>query len=57
MLELVRGIQTHAPPGSILIVEADEAFDFGLLRDVPAPRPGAWDVRTYPPAVVGLWRC
>jgi 16S rRNA (guanine966-N2)-methyltransferase len=56
MLDLIHGIQTHAPPGSILIVEADERFDFDLLRNEHELCLGDWDVRSYAPAVVGLWR-
>jgi 16S rRNA (guanine966-N2)-methyltransferase len=48
MLELITGIMEHAPPDSLLVVESDERFDFELL-------PGEWDVRTYAPAVVGVW--
>jgi 16S rRNA (guanine966-N2)-methyltransferase len=39
----------RAPAGSTFVVEADERFDFRLL-----PRAQSWDVRAYPPAVVGL---
>jgi 16S rRNA (guanine966-N2)-methyltransferase len=49
MLTLIGGLMDAAPPGSALMVEADARFDFGLL-----PAPDAWDVRTYPPAVVGM---
>ena len=49
MLALIAQVTEHAPPGSILLVEADERFDFAKL-------PGEWDVRTYAPAVVGLRR-
>jgi 16S rRNA (guanine966-N2)-methyltransferase len=55
MLDLIGRIQTHAPPGSILIVEADERFDFAALAkqcNVSAN----WHVRAYPPAVIGIWR-
>jgi 16S rRNA (guanine966-N2)-methyltransferase len=53
MLELVAQIQRHAPAASTLVVEADERFDFSrLIGDNSA----AWDVRAYPPAVVGIWR-
>jgi 16S rRNA (guanine966-N2)-methyltransferase len=55
MLDLVRRIQQHAPPGSILIVEADEQFDFALLRGEPSDN-RQWDVRAYSPAVIGIWR-
>jgi 16S rRNA (guanine966-N2)-methyltransferase len=58
MLELVRSVMDAAPPGSILVVEADERFDFGLLPTsaTGTQTEGAWDVRTYLPAVVGVWR-
>jgi 16S rRNA (guanine966-N2)-methyltransferase len=57
ILELVRRIQEHAPPHSILIVEADEAFDFGLVRGAENEADKSrWDVRSYPPATVGIWR-
>jgi 16S rRNA (guanine966-N2)-methyltransferase len=55
MLELIQRIQPHAPAGSILIVEADERFDFAVLQSDSAAD-GAWDIRTYPPAVIGIWR-
>ena len=48
MLELITGVMDHAPGDSLLVVEADERFEFELL-------PGEWDVRTYSPAVVGVW--
>jgi 16S rRNA (guanine966-N2)-methyltransferase len=50
ILELIRAISEHAPAGSVVVVEADERLEFGLL-------PGDdWNVRAYPPAVVGIWR-
>jgi 16S rRNA (guanine966-N2)-methyltransferase len=55
MLDLIDRIQTHAPPGSILIVEADEQLDFGALRENAAVEM-SWSIRTYPPAVIGIWR-
>ena len=52
MLELIGGLIQAAPAGSAFVVEADERFDFGQLPD-----PQAWDVRPYPPAVVGIcWK-
>jgi hypothetical protein len=51
MLELNVSVMDASPPGSILVIEADERFDFGLL-----PGDSAWNIRTYPPAVVGVWR-
>lgn len=58
MLELIAEVLKHAPPESILLVEADERFDFDLLPGgVRREKRGkGWDVRTYPPAVVGVWR-
>jgi len=38
-----------APRGSLVVVECDQRFDTNLLPD-----PDLWDVRTYPPAVVGI---
>jgi hypothetical protein len=49
MLTLLNELMQHAPPQSIIIVEADERFDFQLLPD-------EWSVRQYLPAVVGVWR-
>jgi 16S rRNA (guanine966-N2)-methyltransferase len=51
MLALVEQLLRHATPGSMFAVEADERFDFGML-----PRADQWDVREYPPAVVGVLR-
>jgi 16S rRNA (guanine966-N2)-methyltransferase len=58
MLTLIGDVLNRAPEGSILIVEADERFDFELLPgNVAAERHDeGWDVRTYSPAVVGVWR-
>ena len=57
MLDLIGRIRDHAPPGSILLVEADDPFDFELLRgDVASDEYRAWDVRSYPPAVIGVRR-
>jgi 16S rRNA (guanine966-N2)-methyltransferase len=56
MVELVHSIQRHAPAQSILIVEADEAFDFTLLGAGVPGNETHWDVRSYAPAVVGLSR-
>jgi 16S rRNA (guanine966-N2)-methyltransferase len=57
MVQLVERIQEHAPPSSIVIVEAEEPFDFGIFRDAAAAEGGQpWDIRAYAPAIVGLWR-
>ena len=49
IVHLLRQLWDAAPPQSSFVVEADERFDFGLL-----PEASAWDLRTYPPARVGL---
>ncbi len=49
MLELIGGLWGSAPAESIFVVESDRRFDFGSL-----PEPQTWDVRSYPPAVVGI---
>ncbi len=51
MMGLVGELMRLAPAESIFVVESDERFDFSLL-----PEPDQWDVRTYPPAVVGMYR-
>jgi 16S rRNA (guanine966-N2)-methyltransferase len=55
MIELIGRVQEYAPPASILIVEADERFDFDSLhKDQTAS--GSWDRREYSPAIVSIWR-
>jgi len=49
MLKLVEQWVSLAPKGSLIVVEADERFDFAELH-----RLGEWDRRTYPPAIVGI---
>ena len=49
MLGLIDSFVRRAPAGSVVVVEADERFEFATL-----PRPDDWDVRSYPPSVVGL---
>jgi 16S rRNA (guanine966-N2)-methyltransferase len=57
MLDLIGRIQALAAPHSILIVEADEQFQFDLLRDAgERSETSPWDVRSYAPALVGVWR-
>jgi 16S rRNA (guanine966-N2)-methyltransferase len=50
-LKLLNTILTAAIPHSVLVVEADARFDFGLL-----PQPENWEIREYPPALVGILR-
>ena len=58
MLALVTAVMQRAPAESIFMIEADERFDFHLLPGEVAPtrRDPGWDVRSYPPAVVGVLR-
>jgi 16S rRNA (guanine966-N2)-methyltransferase len=51
MLELIAGLIESAPAESVFVVEADARLDFQTLPDRQA-----WDVRSYPPAVVGIYR-
>jgi 16S rRNA (guanine966-N2)-methyltransferase len=51
MLALLHQLAGEAPRGSVLVLEADDRFDF---RDLPAGY--VWDIRPYPPAVVGIGR-
>ena len=48
--ELIGTLIELAPLQSVVVVEADARFDFHSL-----PHPETWDVRSYPPAVVGLY--
>ena len=52
MLDMITRYRHMAPSGSLLTVEATEEFDFGSLPD-----DANWDVRTYAPAVVGVYVC
>ena len=49
MLTLVKVLMEAAPAESWFCVEADARFDFATL-----PHAAAWDVREYPPAIVGV---
>jgi 16S rRNA (guanine966-N2)-methyltransferase len=51
MLELIGTLMKSAPAESIFVVESDERFDFGLLSDAED-----WNVRSYRPAMVGIYR-
>jgi 16S rRNA (guanine966-N2)-methyltransferase len=51
MLELIGELYRRAPEASVLLVEADQQFDFTLLPDADQ-----WDVRQYPPAHVGIMK-
>jgi len=49
MLELIGRWVEVSPAGSQIVVEADERVDFSALQQADR-----WDVRKYPPAVVGI---
>ncbi|QDU93564.1 RsmD family RNA methyltransferase [Lignipirellula cremea] len=51
MVALLTGLLEVAPPDSLCVVEADERFDMTLL-----PHPEEWNIRTYRPAEVALYR-
>lgn len=50
MHELLETLQRKAPEGSVFVVEAESPFDFETFWQ------GDWDVRSYAPAIVGIWR-
>ena len=50
MVDLIGFWVGIGPPESQIVVEADERFNFGSLV-----QPEAWDIRQYPPAVVGIY--
>jgi 16S rRNA (guanine966-N2)-methyltransferase len=50
MLGLIIDSMRVAPAASLFALEADDRFDFKVL-----PSAGDWDIRRYPPAVVGIW--
>jgi 16S rRNA (guanine966-N2)-methyltransferase len=52
MLDLINRLWQEAPLGSIFVLESDENYDFTGL-----PTDAEWDVRSYPPAMVGIgWK-
>lgn len=51
MLVLIGGLIESAPNDSIFAVEGDTRADFSQL-----PLAEKWDIREYPPAVVGVFR-
>lgn len=50
MRELITGLVRELPSDSVVVVEADERFDFAGL-----PWPERWDVRTYRPSRIGFF--
>jgi len=56
-LGLLAAIMEHCPPDSIVVAESDERFDATLLPTGEKYQGvKEWDVRTYAPAVVGIWQ-
>ncbi|MCA9265402.1 MAG: RsmD family RNA methyltransferase [Planctomycetales bacterium] len=51
LMDLLSNLRDRAPVDSIVVVEADGTFDFSQLPDA-----ARWDVRSYPPAVLGIFR-
>jgi len=51
MIELVGSLMRQSPAESLFVVEADLGFDFAEL-----PHAAAWEIREYPPAVIGIYR-
>ena len=51
MLRLLEWVIEAAPAGSVIVIEADERFDFEQLS-----HQGEWDRRTYPPAEIAILR-
>lgn len=50
--ELIRSLMEQAPAESLFVIESDQRFDW---ENVKAFTPDSdWDIRAYPPAVVGL---
>jgi 16S rRNA (guanine966-N2)-methyltransferase len=54
MLALIASVMHASPNESIIVVESDERFDPALLPAGDAEE--AWDIRPYPPAIVGVWQ-
>lgn len=56
-LGLIAAVMEHCPPDSIVVTESDERFDATLLPSSEQyDGVKEWDVRTYSPAVVGIWQ-
>jgi 16S rRNA (guanine(966)-N(2))-methyltransferase RsmD len=50
LVELVEWFCDGSPRGSLIVVESDQRFDSDML-----PNADTWDVRFYPPAVIGIF--
>ena len=54
MKQLIATFQERSPVGSTIVAEFDQEFDASLLPT--APDSDDWDARSYPPAIVAIWR-
>jgi len=50
ILQILNHLIEISPPESLFVVEADDGFDLRKLPDALH-----WDIRSYPPAVLGIW--
>ncbi len=50
MLQLLNHLIDEAPQESLFAVEADNRFNWSTL-----PSADQWDIRPYPPAILGIW--
>jgi 16S rRNA (guanine966-N2)-methyltransferase len=50
MLQILKHLTEVSLPESLFAVEADNRFDFHELPDADH-----WDIRPYPPAILGIW--
>lgn len=51
LFELLTNLHAQAPEKSVFVLESDVSFDW-----TPFEKLGSWDVRQYPPAVLGIYQ-
>jgi hypothetical protein len=51
MMRLIAEFIEHSPAGSLIVAEVPDSFDVAIL-----PVATAWQVRTYPPVQLALFR-
>ncbi|MDO4583116.1 MAG: RsmD family RNA methyltransferase [Planctomycetia bacterium] len=51
LCQLLARLYFRAPAGSVFVAESDTTFDWHAFDDL-----GPWEIRTYPPAVLGIHR-
>jgi hypothetical protein len=49
MVHLLERLIAQSPPGTLVAVESDNRLDLAELATI-----GSWDVRSYPPAQLGI---